>query len=77
VALIVTSIVGGLPLALFKLSLLRSQQADQRRQQQQQSQEQLHKHLIELQNASREGLAGDATRILFGMDDPPAELQKQ
>lgn len=65
-AIIISSILGGLPLALFQLGLLSFKHA----QEEDRRQEQFQKGLGELEKAAQEGNAGEATRRLFGVDAP-------
>jgi hypothetical protein len=73
VAIVATSVLGGLPLALWEVGL----RTAERGREEQQNQEQLRRQTIELEKAVRQGKAGEATRRLFGIKTPPPTMRQR
>ncbi len=65
IAIIFSSIIGGLPILMLQVSLLWIENAKKEAERQ----EQLQKAASEMAKAVREGTAGEATRRLFGIED--------
>lgn len=68
-----TSILGGIPLALWELGLGTAKRGREERQ----KQEKLRQRTIEMEKSVREGTAGEATRRLLGIKDPPPTARQR
>ena len=66
VAVMISSILAGLPLALWQIGLLEFKQAQEERR----KQEQIQKDWQDVEKAAREGKVGEATRRLLGIEGP-------
>lgn len=73
IAVLASSILGSIPLALWEYSLGTAEHERE----EQQKQEQQRQRMIELEKAVQQGEAGEATRHLFGIETPPRTARQR